>query len=208
MTPTVTRRLVMVAAVSLAGAGLAEARQTSAPALAAQICASCHGPRGNSTSPAFPRLAGQQKDYLTAQLKAFRDHTRGDPMAQAYMWGMTSQLGDDLIAQLATYFSEQKAAHGKAPDPKLVKTGEGIFTAGIPSANVPACATCHGKDAEGNGIIPRLADQQAEYVVKQLVSFKSLVRADAAAPAMHVVTGGMTFDQMTAVAAYVSRGQR
>ena len=51
-----------------------------------QVCATCHGPRGNSTSPAFPRLAGQQAPYIEAQLVSFRGRTRGDPAAQAYMW--------------------------------------------------------------------------------------------------------------------------
>src|ERR1700693_2114843 len=46
------------------------------------VCSSCHGPGGRSTSSTFPRLAGQQKDYLVAQLQAFRDKTRADPPAQ------------------------------------------------------------------------------------------------------------------------------
>ncbi|HYL49535.1 MAG TPA: c-type cytochrome, partial [Stellaceae bacterium] len=34
------------------------------------VCSSCHGLRGKSVSPTFPNLAGQQKDYIVAQLKA------------------------------------------------------------------------------------------------------------------------------------------
>ena len=49
------------------------------------VCSSCHGMEGKSVSPTFPRLAGQQKDYLVLQLKAFRDHTRADPHAHTYM---------------------------------------------------------------------------------------------------------------------------
>jgi cytochrome c553 len=63
--------------------------------------------------------------------------------------------------------------------------------------------TCHGKDAEGNATCPRLAGQHSEYLVKQLVLFKSQLRADAAAPIMHNVTAGLSFDQMEAVAAYL-----
>ena len=33
-------------------------------------CAACHGPDGNSQSPDFPKLAGQQQDYLEAALLA------------------------------------------------------------------------------------------------------------------------------------------
>src|SRR5271166_3995735 len=46
-----------------------------------EVCSSCHGLEGRSVSPTFPRLAGQQQEYLVNQLKAFRDHTRADPHA-------------------------------------------------------------------------------------------------------------------------------
>jgi len=57
------------------------AQDAEAAKLAGQVCASCHGPAGVSTSPAFPKIAGQRAEYLENQLKAFRDHTRADPMA-------------------------------------------------------------------------------------------------------------------------------
>jgi len=208
MTLKLTATLSAMAFACVAGSTALHAQRPSAAALADQVCASCHGPKGNSISPAFPKLAGQQKEYLQAQLKAFHDHSRGDPMAQAYMWGMTSQLTDDTIAKLAEYFAAQRPSPGKSPDPKIAQAGQEIFERGIAAASVPACISCHGKTGEGNGIIPRLADQHAEYLVKQLVSFKSQIRADANAPPMHAVTGGMTLDQMVAVTASVGHGVR
>src|SRR6266851_8122355 len=91
--------------------------------LATQVCASCHGPRGESISPAFPKIAGQRSEYLENQLKAFRDRTRADPMAQAFMWGMTSQLSDDSIQKLAVFYAGQRPASGKRGDAKLVQSG-------------------------------------------------------------------------------------
>jgi cytochrome c553 len=170
---------------------------------AVQVCASCHGPKGDSISPAFPRLAGQRMEYLSTQLKAFRDRTRADPMAQAYMWGMTSQLSDTAIDGLAAYYSGQKPAPGKTSDAKLVQAGRTIYEQGIPGAKIPSCTTCHGKNAEGTAAFPRLAGQHAEYLVKQLVLFKSQLRADASAPVMHNISAGMSFPQMEAVAAYM-----
>ena len=197
----------LVILASILTANPAQAQQRGA-AIAGQVCASCHGPRGNSASSAFPNLSGQQKDYLTAQLKAFRDHTRADPMAQAFMWGMASQLTDGAIGELAAYYASQKPTPVKRPDVKLAKQGQDTFEHGIPSENVPPCMTCHGPDAQGNGPIPRLADQHTEYLLKQLVMFKTQVRAGANSPQMHAVTGGMTFDQTAAVAAYVSRPEQ
>src|ERR1700719_778281 len=81
-----------------------------------QVCSSCHGPDGRSISPTFPRLAGQQKDYLVAQLQAFRDKTRADQHAKTYMWGMAARLSDPLIEGIAAYYSSQPAVAG-TPDP-------------------------------------------------------------------------------------------
>jgi cytochrome c553 len=180
-----------------------QAQEADAGKLATQVCASCHGPRGESISPAFPRLAGQQKAYLETQLKAFRDRTRADPMAQAYMWGMTSQLGDKPIEGLAAYYAGQKPVRGKTGDPKLTQAGRAIYEQGVPTAKIQACVTCHGKNAEGNATFPRLAGQHAEYLVKQLVLFKSSMREGGNAPIMHNVSTGMTFEQMEGVAAYL-----
>ena len=33
------------------------------------VCTACHGPAGNSTSPDWPRLAGQSAVYVAEQLK-------------------------------------------------------------------------------------------------------------------------------------------
>ena len=178
--------------------------QEDAAKVAAQVCANCHGQRGDSISPGFPKIGGQRAEYLEAQLKAFRDRTRADPMAQAYMWGMTSQLGDDMIKKLAAFYSGQKPPQGKAGDAKLVQTGKAIYEGGIPQANVQACATCHGKNAEGNATFPRLAGQHAEYLVKQLVLFKDSTRQGSNALIMHNISTGITFDQMQAVAAYLA----
>ena len=58
--------------------------------------------------------------------------------------------------------------------------------------------------AQGNAIFPRLAGQHAEYLVKQLVQFKSSLREGSNAALMHNVTTDMNFDQMEAVAAYLA----
>jgi cytochrome c553 len=42
-------------------------------------CSSCHGDKGQGMA-VFPRLAGQHRDYLTAQLHAFADEERSNPI--------------------------------------------------------------------------------------------------------------------------------
>ena len=197
------KRIIALAAgaVLALGSGAALAQQ-DAKALATGVCSACHGPEGHSISPVFPNLAGQQPAYIILQLEAFRSHARGDPNAQAYMWGMASQLSDVTIKGLADYYAAQKPAPGEAADPALLAEGKSIYTQGIPAQGVPACASCHGPNAAGAGAFPRLAGQHSDYLVAQLVGFQSGTRANA--PIMANVVRTMSAQQMKAAAAYAA----
>jgi len=172
----------------------------SAQQLAATTCANCHGVNGRSTSPTFPNLAAQTTPYLDAQLHAFRDQTRADPDALAYMWGMASQLSDATIGALSAYYAAQAPSPAKTVDQKLTARGKQIFEEGIASQGIPACATCHGPQARGNAIFPRLAGQHADYLVKQMLVIQSALRA---APVMHGVIKDLAHEQMRDVATYL-----
>ena len=64
-------------------------------------CGACHGPEGISPNEIWPNLAGQKEGYLMAQLKAFRDGQRSNPM----MAPMAAPLSDADIADLAAYYA-------------------------------------------------------------------------------------------------------
>jgi cytochrome c553 len=176
--------------------------QTAARAqrLAVSVCSSCHGPRGNSEQPKFPRLAGQSATYLAAQLRAFKAQTRGDPDAISYMWGMAGNLDETVITALAAYYAAQPAGHGAAADPTLVARGKDIFENGVAASGVPACAACHGADAHGTADFPRLAGQHSQYLLKQIRSFQNSTRDVAV---MHGVAQSLQESEMQAVAAYL-----
>jgi cytochrome c553 len=165
-----------------------------------ETCSACHGLNGRSVAPTFPILAAQTAPYIELQLHAFKDQTRADPDAQAYMWGMASQLDDASISGLAAYFSKQSPAAGKSGNATLIAQGKQIFVEGVPGRQIPACATCHGAQAQGNGPFPRLAGQHAPYLLKQLLVIQSVLRT---APVMHGVIKDLTRDQMQAVVAYL-----
>jgi len=165
-----------------------------------ETCSACHGLSGRSVSPTFPNLAAQTAPYIELQLHAFKDQTRADPDAQAYMWGMASQLDDASISGLAAYFSKQSAAEGKSGNATLIAQGKQIFVEGVPGRQIPACASCHGAQAQGNGPFPRLAGQHAPYLLQQLLVIQSVLRT---APVMHGVIKDLTRDQMQAVVAYL-----
>lgn len=165
-----------------------------------ETCGTCHGVNGRSVSPTFPNLAAQQAPYIEAQLKAFKDQSRADPDAQAYMWGMASQLSDAMITALAGYFAAQPAAPSRGGNSALIAQGKRLFEEGVPARQIPPCASCHGAHAEGMAVFPRLAGQHAPYLLKQLLVIQSVLRT---APVMHGVIKDLTKEQMQAVVAYL-----
>src|SRR6202049_4576535 len=110
-----------------------------------QTCGPCHATKARSVSPTFPNLAAQTAPYIEAQLKAFKEQTRADPDAQAYMWGMAAQLSDAQISELAGYFSKQPPpAAGKSGGPAAIARGKQVFEEGVPARQIAPCASCHG----------------------------------------------------------------
>jgi cytochrome c553 len=174
--------------------------QKAAEEKAVNLCSTCHGPRGISTSPEFPILAAQHAAYLAAQIDAFRKQARAEKDAHDFMWGIAGRLDEKIINGIAAYYAAQPRAPGRTDDPALVAKGKELFDKGLLDRGIPACATCHGANGEGVADFPRLAGQHAKYVAKQLTYIQTLTRA---APVMHGIVKDLTPDEMQAVAAYV-----
>jgi len=71
----------------------------------AGVCAACHGIDGKATVPNYPNLAGQNKQYIIAQLEHFRDRTRTGGNSEI-MYPMAMGLTDEQIEEIAEYFSQ------------------------------------------------------------------------------------------------------
>jgi cytochrome c553 len=167
---------------------------------AVNLCSTCHGPYGVSVSPQFPNLAGQRAGYLAAQLAAFQAHSRAEKAAHDFMWGIAGQLDSETISGLAKYYSEQKPAAPRAGNPELVAKGKLLYDKGAPDRGILACSTCHGVDAQGTVDFPRLAGQNATYVIRQLEAIQSAARA---APVMHGIVQNLSPEEMVSVAEFV-----
>lgn len=73
------------------------------------VCAACHGEDGNSPAPAFPRIAGQERDYLMQALLDYKAGKRTDPIMAAQVGALSKQD----MADLAAWFSVQKGLYVK-----------------------------------------------------------------------------------------------
>lgn len=188
-----------VTAAHAQGAASGDAR-TPGEDKAINLCSTCHGPRGVSISPIFPNLAAQQPDYLIAQVEAFQAHTREEKAAHDIMYGIAGNLDKALVTSIAQYYAAQPPAPGRPGDPALVAKGKTLFGTGVPERTIPPCATCHGPDAQGRGVFPRLAGQHATYVAHQIEYIQQIVRK---APVMHGIVKDLTPAEIEAIATYL-----
>ena len=194
--------VVDMACLGVITVGVAPAASpTVARDLIRRECSACHGARGISIAPTFPHLAAQPAAYLETQLKAFRDRSRADPHAQAFMWGMAAQLSDDTIGEIAAYYAAQAPPRGHPLAPAGGAVGRKIYEEGIEAQLVPACQSCHLKGAEGAALIPRLAGQHQQYLEKQLTFYVNGLRAN---PIMREAAKNLTARQISQVATFLS----
>ncbi|HEX6201566.1 MAG TPA: c-type cytochrome [Thermoanaerobaculia bacterium] len=174
-----------------------EALSGDPPAAVVETCRRCHGEDGRGRGVgAYPRLAGQRREYLAAQLAAFAAGERHSGTMQP----VAAALDRETIADLAAYYAARAPGPppGVAPadvpstavsaelvdrpheppgaaaellraDPAALARGRAIATRGIPARRVPACVECHGPTARPrNPHYPTLAGQYPEYLVLQL----------------------------------------
>jgi len=171
-----------------------------------QYCKTCHGLSGQGFRGAYPmpRLAGQQPEYLENQLRAFVERRRTNPV----MFNVAHVLSPSMLTALATYFKDLDPKPLRGAPIELAAAGKKIYQEGISGTDVPACASCHGQDAKGQGAFPRLAGQLHDYILKKLVNWSKERGQDPARPdtsaIMEPIAHGLTERQITAVAAYLS----
>jgi cytochrome c553 len=164
------------------------------------VCAACHTADGNAIISTNPKLAGQHQEYLVKQLSNFKSGERKNPV----MSGMAATLSDQDIQNVAAYFASKTIKIGSVKTNGPGSLGEKIYRAGIPSAGLPACASCHGASGAGVPVqFPRLGGQNADYVVAQLTAFSLGERANDNAKVMRTIAAKMSAMQMAAVADYI-----
>jgi cytochrome c553 len=173
--------------------------EARAQQIVAGRCHRCHGPTGLSTTDQFPKLAGQNVEYLTKQMFNFQSRIRWSVVMEEQMSGLS---GNDIEA-LARYFSQQRITPDAVSDPKLAERGRRLFFEGNPKTGVAACVSCHGPQARGAQMLPRLAGQHASYLARQLRAFMERARTNDRAK-MHIVARNLTADEIRAVSYFLS----
>lgn len=142
---------LMLAGPNPASAGdLAEGRKI------AMMCRTCHGIDGYAQIPIAPHIGGEPREYLEAQLLAYKSGTRVHEMMSV----VTAGLSEQQISNVAAWYS----AH----------TATATLPEGVSADDAPAtCASCHG--ADGISLLldaPNLAGEVNIYIDTQLKAYR------------------------------------
>ena len=169
-------------------------------------CNTCHGPSGQGFRgfDPIPRLAGQPVQYLKNQLNAFSARGRSSNI----MYNVSHVLSPAMLTALTTSFNDLNPKPlGGAPK-ELAPEGKRIFEEGVPQANIPPCASCHGPQAKGADDFPRLAGQLYDYIFNKLTNWSrergQNPKAPDASAIMEPIAHSLSATQIKAVGAYVS----
>ena len=156
-------------------------------------CAHCHGTDGNSSAQQYPNLAGQTKEYLYLQIKAFKEGKR----VNSQMSPMVGILNDEDMQNLADFYNYQSLTKRAVNvDPAVVEQGKKL-------AEERQCASCHQPGYKGQKEFPRLARQKRDYIAKQLKDFRDGGRTNDNG-VMAATAKDLTDEQIQALAQYFS----
>jgi cytochrome c553 len=183
--------------------GAAIAGDAAAGKAKSAACGGCHGFDGNSSIPAYPKLAGQNEAYIVNQINAFKANT---DRQNAIMMGMAAGLSDEDAADIGAYFQAQSLKDAAPFDADKAAAGRELYKGGDMQKGIPACQACHGPAGAGTAGIgyPQLGGQYADYTLAQLKAFKDGTRKNDDKMLMRSIVEKLSDDEMEAVANYIA----
>lgn len=164
-----------------------------APALAAdgkalfadKGCVACHGEDAKTPLEAgYPRLAGQNADYMFVQMKDIKSGARANGLSVDTMKPILDEVSEDEMRALADYLASLGPIAGKGD---AAHPGKKLYT-------TKTCIACHGKDGAKPIMktYPFLAGQDKDYLIRQATDIKTSTRKNGGTntmqPVMHLVS--------------------
>ncbi|MFO1296687.1 MAG: c-type cytochrome [Rubrivivax sp.] len=161
-----------------AGAGASAAAGGAHAARFAELCASCHGPRGTSEMPLVPHLGGQPSFYAITQLFLFREGRRNDHPLAGAMAAIAKGMSDADLRGFSEFIATlpPPAAPTAAGANSAGARDAARFERGRALAFQHHCTGCHGTDLAGGRQVPRIGGQREDYLLIALKGFRAGVR--------------------------------
>ncbi|HTH15639.1 MAG TPA: c-type cytochrome [Magnetospirillum sp.] len=159
-------------------------------------CTACHGEdAATPMQEGFPKLAGQNPDYVFAQLKDIKSGARANGQTADTMKPIVEDLSEGDMRALADFL-------GTLPRPQTVPAdlpGKKLYT-------TKTCVACHGKDSLKPIMktYPALAGQDKAYIIAQAKDIQSGTRKNGGANAMQPVMHLVSDQELDAIADFLA----
>jgi cytochrome c553 len=119
------------------------------------VCGGCHGSHGVSTDSATPSLAGQDPQYLTHAIKAYRTTRKHDLMRR-----LVADLSDQDVGNIVAFYVTQKS--------KPAENGQTLL-----KEITDKCNRCHAGDRDNPALaIPIINGQDKDYLTVALRAYR------------------------------------
>jgi len=160
-------------------------------------CTMCHGAQGQSISNA-PNLAGQYPEVVIKQLHDYKSAKRASSVMTALAQGLSERDIDDLASYYA-YLPKARSAATTYDEalPALVRVG-------APMRTIAPCISCHGGVDQKLGA-PWIEGMPHEYLVAQLMAFRSGSRHNDSQAQMRTMARAMTSREIDEVSTFYAR---
>jgi cytochrome c553 len=159
----------------------------------AQACAACHGDSGVPADKTWPVIWGQHQGYLYLQLRDFKSGARKSDI----MGPVVQDLSKDDMMALALHFSQKPW-----PDLRQPRAASAVAARAAQTNTSVGCTGCHQDGYKGDGTQPRLAGQNAEYMAKTMLDFRTKARGNN--PGMSDLMIATPEDDLKAMAGYLA----
>lgn len=158
-------------------------------------CVYCHGPAGKEPAlPVYPKLAGQNVDYLVQQALDIQSLDRSNGYT-GMMQPAVVNVSEDQFTQIAEYLATVR----REPGDKTAPEGKTLYLE-------KGCAGCHGQAAEKPvlSLYPKLAGQNKDYLVDQILQIKNGERSNGSSAAMSALVATLSDAEVHRIAEYLS----
>lgn len=192
----ITRRsmtaLAVLGALAAAPALAADGKQLFAD----KGCTACHGEdAATPLQEGYPKLAGQNADYLFAQLKDIKSGARANGQTTDTMKPIVEDLAEADMRAMADFLATLPRAQTVPAD----HPGKKLYT-------TKTCTACHGKDGLKPIMktYPALAGQDKAYLTAQAKDIQGGARKNGGSNAMQPVMHLVSDQELDAIADFLA----
>ena len=177
-------------------------------------CNACHGLDAKTPSqPLYPKLAGQNQEYIIAQLRDFKSGARHNGLSVVMRGALSPIKNDDEIKTIAEWLASltievditEKAKEAELYKSKNFEVDITETAKGAKLYKSKNCHACHGEKANTPILpnYPKLAGQNYKYLIAQMKDIKRGIRKNGNSVVMKGIMYSVSDKEITVIAQWL-----